>query len=193
MRIGSNPPVIPAQTAAQAIGAPSNGLVTTNSLYYQSNFGGFAVSDNFHTPYIQNWNLTVAWQTNASTTVEIGYTGLKGTHLFEPHININGKNVGLLTSQIAQNISTTATINDPLGRLNPATGRVLTVQNGSLGSTYLGFSSCIASTMRPRTASVTADSRASCIASPAALRSPATSPGRSRWTIPRALAWTRTS
>jgi hypothetical protein len=141
MRIGSNPPVIPAQTAAQAIGAPSNGLVTTNSLYYQSNFGGFAVSDNFHTPYIQNWNLTVAWQTNASTTVEIGYTGLKGTHLFEPHININGKNVGLLTSQIAQNISTTATINDPLGRLNPATGRVLTVQNGSLGSTYLGFSS----------------------------------------------------
>lgn len=34
----------------------------------------------------------------------------------------------------------TATINDPLGRLNPQTGRVLTVQNGSLGSPFLGMS-----------------------------------------------------
>src|SRR5207248_5970054 len=47
----------------------------------------------------------------------------------------------LLDAQNALNVNTTATINDPLGRLNPSTNRVLTVQNGSLGSPYLGFSS----------------------------------------------------
>ncbi len=43
MRLGENPPVIVPQTPEQVINAPSNGLVTTNSLYYQG-IGGFAVS-----------------------------------------------------------------------------------------------------------------------------------------------------
>jgi hypothetical protein len=141
LRLGENPPVIIGQTPQQAVGAPSNGIVAANSLYYQSSFGGFAVSPNFHTPYIQNWNVTASWQTNSTTVIELGYTGLKGTHLFEPHENINGKDVPLLSSETAAGVSTTATINDPLGRINPATGKVLTVQNGSLGSAYLGFSS----------------------------------------------------
>jgi hypothetical protein len=54
MRLGSNPPVSVGQTPAQAIAAPSNGLATLNSLYYQG-IGGFAISSNYKTPYIQNW------------------------------------------------------------------------------------------------------------------------------------------
>ena len=139
MRLGSNPPVIAGQTPAQAIAAPSSGLVTQNSLYYQG-IAGFAISSNYHTPYIQNWNLTTTWQATPATTVELSYVGVKGTHLFMPHLNLNPKDGPLLSAQNALNVNTTATINDPLGRINPTTGRVLTVQNGSLGSPYLGFS-----------------------------------------------------
>ncbi len=140
LRLGSNPPVISATTPAQAIGAPANGIVTTNSLYYQSSIGGYAVSSNFHTPYSQNWNLTLSWQANHTTTVEVAYVGNKGTHLFLPRENINPKNISLIQAQNALGVNTTTAINDPLGRLNPSNGRLLTVQNGSLGSPYLGFS-----------------------------------------------------
>jgi hypothetical protein len=140
MRLGENPPVIVPQTPDQVINAPANGLVTTNSLYYQG-IGGFAVSPNYHTPYIQNWNLTISWQLNHNTTIEIGYTGLKGTRLFMPNENVNSKSSGLLDAQNAAGVNTTATITDPLGRINPVTGAKLTVQNGSLASPYLGFSS----------------------------------------------------
>ena len=140
MRLGENPPVIVPQTPDQVINAPASGVVANNSLYYQG-IGGFAVSPNYHTPYIQNWNLTISWQVNHNTTMEIGYTGLKGTRLFMPNENVNAKNSGLLDAQNAAGVNTTATINDPLGRVNPATGARLTVQNGSLGSPYLGFSS----------------------------------------------------
>ncbi|MBS1854426.1 MAG: carboxypeptidase regulatory-like domain-containing protein [Acidobacteria bacterium] len=140
MRLGENPPLVVPQTPAQVINAPASGLVTNNSLYYQG-IGGFAVSPNYHTPYIQNWNLTISWQANPTTTMEIGYTGLKGTRLFMPNENINPKNSPLLDAQNAAAVNPTATIADPLGRINPATGAKLTVQNGSLGSPYLGFSS----------------------------------------------------
>jgi Carboxypeptidase regulatory-like domain len=138
MRLGENPPVIAGQTPAQAIGAPANGLVTLNSLYYQG-IGAIAVSSNYHTPYIQNWNLTTTWMATPNTTVELTYVGVKGTHLFMPHVNLNPKDQPLLNAQNAQNVNTTATIADPLGRTTP-TGTRLTVQNGSLGSPFLGFS-----------------------------------------------------
>ena len=144
MRLGYNPPVIIPQTEQQVIfgnaGPPSNGLVTANSLYYQNAIGGFAISPNYHTPYVQNWNLTISWQVNSSTTMEVTYVGNKGTHLFMPHEDLNAKDQNLLNAQNAANISTTATVSDPLGRINPGTGKVLTDQNGSLGSPYLGFS-----------------------------------------------------
>jgi hypothetical protein len=140
LRLGENPPLLTAVTPTQAINAPANGVVTTNSLYYQANTGGFAVSPNFHTPYVQNWNLTLSWQANHATTVELSYVGNKGTHLFLPHENINPKDIPLIQAQNAAGINTTTAINDPLGRINPTTGKVLTVQNGSLGSPYLGFS-----------------------------------------------------
>lgn len=141
MRLGENPPQLTPVTPAQAIGAPQNGAVLMNSLYYQSSVGGFAISPNYHTPYIQNWDLVVSWEFARDTVLEIGYTGLKGTHLFVPHENLNPVNTDVLTAELANGLSTTATIADPLGRINPATGKVLTVQNGSLGNQYLGFPS----------------------------------------------------
>ena len=145
LRLGENPPVITPQTPNQVIygasGPPSNGLVYLNSLYYQAAVGGFAVSPNYHTPYVNNWNTTISWQANASTVVDLAYSGAMGIHLFQPQENLNPKDSPLLSAQIANNVSTTGTITDPLGRANPFTGAKLTVQNGSLGSPYLGFSS----------------------------------------------------
>lgn len=145
MRLGENPPVLTPTTPSGQVfgpaGPPSNGLSFANSLYYQQAFGGFAVSPNYHTPYVENWNLTTSWQANRDTTVDVGYAGAMGIHLFMGQENINPKNSGVLSSELAANISTTATVTDPLGRLNPFTGKALTVQNGTLGSPYLGYSS----------------------------------------------------
>jgi hypothetical protein len=140
MRLGSNPPVLTGGTAEQNIAAPSNGIVALNSLYYL-NVGGFAISPGYKTPYIQNWNLTLSTQLNKSTSLEVSYNGNKGTHLFLGKVNINPKNQALLNVLNAQNLNSTNGAADPLGRKNPFTGATLTVQNGSLGSPYLGFSS----------------------------------------------------
>src|ERR1700722_18043383 len=64
-----------------------------------------------------------------------------GIHLFMGKEDINPKDSKLLSAQLGQNISTKATIADPLAPINPLTGKVLTVQQGTLGSPYLGFSS----------------------------------------------------
>ena len=144
MRLGENPPILTAATVNQQVygtsGPPSNGLAYTNSLYYQQTFGGYAVSQNYHTPYVNNWSMLASWQANSTTTVELGYTGNQGIHLFMPGEDINPKNSDVLSSQLAANVSSTATINDPLGRVNPITGKLLTIQNGTVGSPYLGFS-----------------------------------------------------
>jgi hypothetical protein len=68
----------------------------------------------------------------------VAYVGNKGTHLFMPRQNINGKDVNYLDYLDSNNISTTATITDPLGRKN-TNGQALTVANSSLASPYLGF------------------------------------------------------
>jgi hypothetical protein len=145
MRLGENPPVLSNVTPTTQVfgpqGPPANGMSFANSLYYQQTFGGFAVSQNYHTPYVNNWNLTTSWQATTTTTVEAGYTGAMGIHLFMSQENINPKNSSVLSAQIGNNISSTATIADPLGRLNPFTGKVLAVQNGTLASPYLGYSS----------------------------------------------------
>ena len=145
MRLGENPPVLtPTSVNGQIYGLqgpPSNGLSFANSLYYQQTFGGYAVSQNYHTPYVNNWNATMSWQANKDTTVEFAYSGAMGIHLFMGQEDLNPKNSDNLTAELAQNISTTGTINDPLGRVNPITGKVLTIQNGTLGGPYLGYSS----------------------------------------------------
>ena len=62
MRLGENPPLLSPVTPTQQVfgpqGPPANGLSFANSLYYQQAFGGFAVSQNYHTPYVNNWNFT---------------------------------------------------------------------------------------------------------------------------------------
>lgn len=145
MRLGENPPLItPVSPNTQVYGPqgpPSNGLTFVNSLYYQQSFGGYAISQNYHTPYVENWNVTTSWQATHDTTVEVGYTGAMGIHLFMGQEDLNPKDPNLLTAQLAANVSTTGTITDPLGRTNPLTGKVLSIQNGTLGSPYLGFSS----------------------------------------------------
>ena len=145
MRLGENPPVLTSTTLNTQVygpnGEPSNGLDYLDSLYYQQTLGGYAVSKNYHTPYVNNWSFLTSWQANATTTVEVAYTGAMGIHLFMPAENINPKDSALLSAQNGQNVSTTNTITDPLGRVNPITGKALAVQNGTLGSPYLGFSS----------------------------------------------------
>ena len=145
MRLGENPPVLtPTSLSTQVYGPggpPSNGLTYANSLYLQQTLGGYAVSQNYHTPYVNNWDMTLSWQANRSTIVEFAYTGSQGIHLFMPSEDINPKDSNLLSAQIGQSVSSTATIADPLGRTNPITGAKLSVQNGTLGSPYLGFSS----------------------------------------------------
>jgi hypothetical protein len=143
MRLGENPPVLTPGTPSQVVygtaGAPSNGLTYLNSLYDQS-IGAFAVSQNYHTPYVNNWSFMVSWAATPTTTVEVAYTGSMGVHLFMGQEDLNPKDSALVSAQIAANVSTTTTIADPLGRKNPFTGATMTVQNGSLGSPYLGFS-----------------------------------------------------
>jgi len=145
MRLGENPPVLTPTSVNTQIygpgGPPSNGLSFANSLSYQQSFGGFAVSQTYHTPYVNNWNLTLSYQATSSTVIEWAYTGSMGIHLFMGQENINPKDSNNLSSELAQNISTTSTIADPLGRTNTVTGKVLNVQNGTLGSPYLGYSS----------------------------------------------------
>ena len=145
MRLGENPPVLTPTTVTGQIygpqGVPANGLSFANSLYYQQNFGGFAVSQNSHTPYVNNWNLTVSWQATGSTVIETAYNGSQGIHLFMGQEDLNPKDSTNLSAELAQNVNTTGTVNDPLGRTNPITGKVLTIQNGTLGSPFLGYSS----------------------------------------------------
>ncbi|HEX3880424.1 MAG TPA: carboxypeptidase-like regulatory domain-containing protein [Bryobacteraceae bacterium] len=145
MRLGENPPLLtPTSVSGQIYGPqgpPSNGLSFANALYYQQSFGGFAISQNYHTPYVNNWNATMSWQVNRDTTVEFAYSGSMGIHLFMGQEDLNPKDSNNISAELAQNVNTTGTINDPLGRVNPITGKVLTIQNGTLGSPYLGYSS----------------------------------------------------
>jgi hypothetical protein len=145
MRLGENPPLLtPTSVSGQIYGPqgpPSNGLSFANALYYQQSFGGFAISQNYHTPYVNNWNATMSWQVNRDTTVEFAYSGSMGIHLFMGQEDLNPKDSNNISAELAQNVNTTGTINDPLGRINPITGKVLTIQNGTLGSPYLGYSS----------------------------------------------------
>ena len=140
MRLGENPPKVVTQSPEALLNIPQDGLVYLGSINYQGS--GFAISQNVHTPYSQNWNFTIAWQAEKNTAVEIAYVGNKGTHLFLASENINPKDFSLLRAQTAANISTTTAITDPLGR-KTTTGANVTVQNGSLGSPYLGFSTLV--------------------------------------------------
>jgi hypothetical protein len=136
MRLSENPPLLGNQPVDQFLNITGDGINYLNSINYQGT--AFAVSPNVHTPYSQNWNLTFSSQLNRSTTLEVAYVGNKGTHLFMPRQNVNPKSVDYLDYLDSNNISTTNTVADPLGRKN-TNGQVLTVANSTLASPFLGF------------------------------------------------------
>ena len=145
MRLGENlagDDAVPPHTAVYGLaGTAGERPRLCNSLYYQQSFGGYAVSQNYHTPYVNNWNFTISWQAEQQHDDGSGVQRGDGHPPVHGAGDLNPKNSDLLSAQLAQNVNTTATIADPLGRKNPITGKALTVQNGTLGSPYLGFSS----------------------------------------------------
>ncbi|HEX7958371.1 MAG TPA: carboxypeptidase regulatory-like domain-containing protein, partial [Terriglobales bacterium] len=144
IRLSSNPPLLnPGLTAAQALNIPANGLVYLGSLAIP----GFAVPENTHIPYVQNWNLSLSYEVARNTVVEAAYVGAKGTHLYLPLININPRDFNLINAMenavVRGSNSTTlitpdTTISDPLGRKD-LLGSTLSVPIGSLASKFVGF------------------------------------------------------
>ena len=133
-RLSSVYPIYLSTTPEQALNIPTNGLITDNSLAIP----GFAVSGTVATPYIQNWNLSMAFEPAKNTVVEFAYVGNKGTHLYSQRININPRSFNLIETLEGNNINSDTTFSDPLGRRS-LTGTVLTVARGNIGSPYFGF------------------------------------------------------
>jgi hypothetical protein len=147
VRLSSNVPSInPSLTPQQALKIPADGLVYLGSLAIP----GFAVSNNAQIPYVQNWNLTLAWEPIRNTSFQVGYVGAKGTHLFLPQINSNPwdfNSIEAMESSLAavpgatgngQPVSPTTNIVDPLGRTD-INGSPLSIPIGSLASQFGGF------------------------------------------------------
>jgi hypothetical protein len=134
MRLSANPPNMMSLTPQQALNIPANGLVSLNSI----NIAGFAVPNDFKTPYVQNWNLTISRRFGNNSSVEITYAGSKGTHLFLPPANINQRSTTGIESMYGAGLDPDGNITDPLGRIGP-TGAVLSVPRGSEAAPYLGF------------------------------------------------------
>lgn len=137
MRLSSNPPYDPPLSWSQVLsGIPSDGLIFQNSINMASS--GFAISANMKTPYVQNWNFTIAKELSSRDVIEVAYVGAKGTHLFLPSTNQNSTNLAYLQALDANNLSSTTTVTDPLGRIG-TNGRVISIARGTLDSTYMGF------------------------------------------------------
>lgn len=138
VRLTGNPPSLAGTPLFQALGVTSDGLVTTNSIaipaFAESGFAGGASK----VPYTQNRNLTLQFEPFKDTSVEISYTGNKGTHLYMPLVNINPRNQDVVEFLEGQNLSSDTAFNDPLGRRN-LLGAVITVPRGSVASPYFGF------------------------------------------------------
>jgi hypothetical protein len=146
IRLSSNVPLLnPSLTPQQALSIPANGLVYLNSL----SVPGFAVSSNSRIPYVQNWNLSMAWEPLRNTVIQVGYVGSKGTDLFLPQINSNPWDFNLIQdiensavapagSTKATPLSPTTNIVDPLGRKD-LSGNPLSIPLGSLASEFGGF------------------------------------------------------
>jgi hypothetical protein len=147
VRLSSNVPSInPALTPQQALKIPADGLVYLGSLAVP----GFAIARNTQIPYVQNWNLSLAWEPFRNTVLQVGYVGSKGTNLFLPQINSNPRDFNLIqamesTIQVPPGATTPSapvtpdtSIVDPLGRTD-LNGNPLSIQIGSLASQFGGF------------------------------------------------------
>ncbi len=134
MRLSSNPPLITPVPVDQYLSIPQDGLVYLGGV----NIPGFVISNNNKTPYSQNWNMTLTWQLQQRTTVEVAYVGNKGTHLFLPAVNVNPRPFDYVNALDAANLSPDNSVTDPLQRRDTA-GRIINVPRGSLASRYMGI------------------------------------------------------
>jgi hypothetical protein len=147
-RLGENPPNAPALDPNSLFfgpdKVPANGLLYDAAKISSLGFPGYAISNNMHTPYSQNWNFTLSWELNKNTTIEFSYVGNKGTHLFENGEDINPRNSGLTSALDAVGMDPNkANFPDPLNRKaigsTPGSSNNILVQQGTLASKYLGF------------------------------------------------------
>ena len=135
-RLCCNRPVIHPVAPEVFLNIPRDGLVYLNSI----NIPGFAVSPNTHVPYVQSWNVTLAFEAPQSTVVELGYAGAKGTHLFLPPVNINPIPFDLTETYVGLGVNPLSNpVSDPLGRLNATGTAVYQFAPAYLGTKYMGF------------------------------------------------------
>ena len=86
--------------------------------------------------------MSVEFEAMKNLVVEVAYVGNKGTHLYMPLVNINPKDINFVESLEAQNLSSEATFNDPLGRRN-LLGALVAIQRNSVISPYFGFNNLL--------------------------------------------------
>ena len=140
MRLGENPPVIIAQTPAQAINAPSNGLVTTNSLYYAGHRRLRDLAELSHAvhPELEPHDLLAGEPLHHDGDLLRGRQGHAPLHAAPEHQSQELGAAERAERREREHHRARSTIRWVASIPPPA--RVLTVQNGSLGSPYLGFS-----------------------------------------------------
>lgn len=140
VRLTGNTPFITGTPINTALGTTPDGLVFANSL----GTPGFAINidGSGKVPYAQNWNMSVQFEAMKNLVVELAYVGNKGTHLYMPLVNINPKDINFVESLEAQNLSSEATFNDPLGRRN-LLGALVAIQRNSVISPYFGFNNLL--------------------------------------------------
>ncbi len=140
VRLSGNTPFTSGTPINAALGTTSDGLVFANSL----GTPGFAINieGSEKVPYVQNWNVSLQFEVMKNFVVELAYVGNKGTHLYMPLVNINPKDIDFVESLEAQNLSSEATFNDPLGRRN-LLGAVVAIQRNSVISPYFGFNNLL--------------------------------------------------
>ncbi len=138
VRLTGNPPVFNPTPLEQLLGVNSDGIVLTNSIaipaFADTGFAGGGSK----VPYTQNWNLALQFEPVRNTSLEIAYTGNKGTHLYMPLVNINPRSLDVVEFLEGSNLSSDTTFNDPLGRRN-LLGAVITIPRGSVASPFFGF------------------------------------------------------
>jgi outer membrane receptor protein involved in Fe transport len=139
VRLSANQPIQgTTRTLDDILGTDASGMVFLKSLAIPAIAGDGFATGNSKVPYTQNWNLTIAFQPFKNTSIEIAYTGNKGTHLYLPLVNINPRNIDFVEALEANNLNAETTFNDPLGRTN-LQGGAITIQRSSVLAPYFGF------------------------------------------------------
>lgn len=138
VRLSGNPPT------SAGNGTPLDVLLgtTADGLVFNNSIGVPGVADagegSGKVPYVQNWNLSLAFELSKNTTVEIAYVGNKGSHLYLPPVNINPRDIDFVEFLEGQNLNAETTFSDPLGRRN-LLGAVVTIQRNSVTAPFYGF------------------------------------------------------